>query len=304
MKQITIGGALPASALSLGLWRVGEMTPTAVRTLLETAVEEGIDFIDTADIYGGGKSEELLGGALRESGLREKVLVQTKCGIRRGQYDFSKEHILASVEGSLRRLQLDYVDALLLHRPDALVEPQEVAEVFALLQRQGKVRYFGVSNHKPMQMEFLQRALPQKLIANQLQFSLTNSTMLSAGTHANMELPDALDRDGGILDYCRLNDITIQVWSPLQYGVFQGSFLGNDEKYPELNRLLAQLAAEKGVTPAAVAFAWILRHPAKMQPITGTTDPQHLREVCRACDIEISREEWYQLYLASGNTLP
>ncbi len=304
MKTIKIGGVLPASELSLGLWRVGGMEPKAVRELVETAYREGIDFFDTADIYAGGESETLLGAAVKEAGLRDKVRIQTKCGIRPKQYDFSKEHILHSVEHSLARLDMDYIDVLLLHRPDTLMEPEEVAEAFDLLHRQGKVRYFGVSNQKPYQMELLQKFLPYKLIANQLQFSLTNSTMIDAGIHANMELPAAYDHDGGILEYCRLHGITIQPWSPLQYGVFEGTFMDNEEKFPELNALLAALAEQKGVSKAAIAFAWILRHPAKMQPIAGTTNPVHLRELCKASEVTISREEWYRLYLAAGNTLP
>jgi len=304
MKQRNLGGVLPASEISLGFWRVGGLEASAVRELVETAVEAGIDFFDTADIYAGGESETLLGGALKASGLREQVLVQTKCGIRPGQYDFSKEHILSSVEGSLKRLQLDYLGVLLLHRPDTLMEPEEVAEAFQILHSQGKVRQFGVSNHKPQQIALLQKYLPFKLLANQLQFSLTNTSMIDAGIHANMELDKALDRDGAILDYCRLQDITIQVWSPLRYGVFGGTFLDNYEVYPDLNEALDELAAQKGVSKAAVAVSWILRHPAKMQVIAGTTNPQHLRELCKAGDISISREEWYGLYLAAGNPLP
>lgn len=304
MKQILLSGTLPASALSLGFWRVGGIEIFAVQALLDAALESGVDFLDTADIYAGGESERLLGAALKAGGLRERFLIQTKCGIRPGQYDFSKEHILNSVDGSLKRLGVDYIDALLLHRPDTLVEPEEVAEAFSLLHRQGKVRYFGVSNHKPMQAELLQRALPFRLIANQLQFSLANTTMLGAGLHANMELDDALDRDGSVLDYCRLHNLTVQVWSPLQYGVFAGTFLDNNEKYAPLNKALDEMAQEKGVTKAALAIAWILRHPANMQVISGTCNPQHLREAAQGCDITISRKEWYALYLAAGNTLP
>jgi predicted oxidoreductase len=218
-------------------------------------------------------------------------------------FDFSRDHILAAVEGSLRRLQTDYLDVLLLHRPDTLVEPEEVADAFSQLHRAGKVRHFGVSNMNPGQIELLRRHVEQPLIANQLQLSLTNTGMIDAGFNVNMEIDPSIVRDGGILEYCRLHDITIQPWSPFQYGFFEGVFLGND-KFPELNRAIDAMAADKGVTNSAIAVAWLLRHPAKMQPILGTTQPQRVREIARAAQVEMTREEWYRLYLAAGNRLP
>ncbi len=304
MENIKLGGCLEGSRLSLGCWRVEGMGERDMERLVQTAWEEGITFYDTADIYGGGQSEVLLGAAIRSLGIRDQVLIQTKCGIRSGMYDFSKQHILHQIENSLTRLGMDYVDVLLLHRPDALAEPEEVAEVFDLLNRQGKVRYFGVSNHNSHQIALLQKYLGQKLIVDQLQFSLTNTGMIDAGLHVNMGWDAALDRDGGTLDYCRLHDITVQVFSPLQYGVFEGTFLDNDEKYPELNKLLDHMAEEKGVKKSAVSISWILRHPANMQVIIGTTKPDRIREISKSKDIRLSREEWYALYRSAGNRLP
>ncbi len=304
MKKLLVGGALAASEISLGCWRLAKLDAKAAEGLVAEALALGIDFFDNADIYGGGKAEELFGKAVASLGVRDNILIQTKCGIRNGLYDFSKEHILSAVEGSLKRLGTEYIDVLLLHRPDTLMEPGEVAEAFEQLHTRGKVRYFGVSNHNPGQIALLQKAVKQKLIANQLQFSLTNSTIIDAGLNVNMEHDPALMRDGGILEYCRLEGITIQAWSPLQYGVFEGTFMDNEEKFPEFNKKLGEYAALKGVAKSAVAFAWILRHPAKIQPIAGTTDPEHLRQLARASDITLTREEWYDLYKAAGNKLP
>ncbi|ACL77510.1 aldo/keto reductase [Ruminiclostridium cellulolyticum] len=305
MRRISIGnGALTASEISLGCMRISEMTKNDAANLINTALEEGIDFFDHADIYGGGKSEEVFAQAVdMRSSIREKFVIQTKCGIRQGYFDFSKEHILEAVDGSLKRLQTDYIDVLLLHRPDALVEPEEVAEAFSILQSNGKVRNFGVSNQNPMQIELLKKYLNQKIIVNQLQLSITNTGMIDAGINVNMKVEGSVDRDGSILDYCRLNDITIQPWSPFQFGFFEGVFLNND-KFPELNKKIDELAEEKGVANTAIAIAWLLRHPAKMQPIVGTTNAKRLKDICKASTIELTRQEWYEIYLAAGNKLP
>lgn len=304
MKNISIGGCFEASEIALGCWRTANLEPAQAERLLNTALEEGINLFDNADIYGGGRAEAVFGQSVKALGVRDKIIIQTKCGIRSGLYDFSKAHILEALDGSLQRLGTDYVDVLLLHRPDTLMEPEEVAEAFDILHMQGKVRFFGVSNHNPMQMELLQKYTPHKLVANQLQFSLTNSSMIDAGFNVNMEHNPALDRDGGVLEYCRLKEITIQAWSPLQYGVFEGTFIDNEEKFASFNAKLKAFADAKGVTKSAIAFAWILRHPAKIQAIAGTTSPEHLTELCRASDICLSREEWYELYRAAGNNLP
>ena len=305
MNRINIGnGKINASEISLGCMRISKLSVNEASILINTALEEGIDFFDHADIYGGGRSEEVFADAVNMNpSVREKLIIQTKCGIGQGYFDFSKEHILNSVEGSLKRLKTDYVDALLLHRPDTLMEPEEVAEAFDILNSSGKVRYFGVSNQNPMQIELLNKYLNQKIIINQLQLSITNTGMLDSGINVNMKIDSSIDRDGSILEYCRLKDITIQAWSPFQYGFFEGVFLDND-KFPELNRKINEVAEAKGVTNTAIAIAWILRHPAKIQPIAGTTSSKRLKDICMASTIELTRQEWYEIYRAAGNKLP
>jgi len=305
MKVIDIGkSGLIASEISLGCMRIVELEQPEIDTLINTALEVGIDFFDHADVYGGGKSEELFAAALkRSSTAREKIILQSKCGIRPGAFDFSREYILSAVEGSLNRLQTEYLDVLLLHRPDTLMEPEEVADAFSQLHQSGKVRHFGVSNMNPGQIELLRKFVDQKLVANQLQLSLTNTGMIDSGINVNMQIDRAIDRDGSILEYCRLHDITIQPWSPFQYGFFEGVFLDND-KFPELNRTINAMAEDKRVTNSAIAIAWLLRHPAKMQPIVGTTNPTRVRDIAQASSVEMTRLEWYALYLAAGNALP
>ena len=304
MKQILIGGKIPASAISLGCMRISGMSKKDAETLLRTAIDEGINFFDHADIYGGGKSEEVFADALSDTpSLRDKILIQSKCAIHDGIYDFSKEHILKSVEGSLKRLKTDHLDFLLLHRPDTLMEPEEVAEAFSQLKSSGKVLHFGVSNQKPLQMELLNRCLDEKLLVNQLQLSLCHTGMMDSGLNVNMQIDRARDLDGSVLEYCRLNQVTIQAWSPFQYGFFEGVFIGS-EKFPELNKALDRLAEQYNVTPSAIAIAWILRHPAKIQAILGTTNAQRVKDICKASEVELTRMEWYELYKAAGNQLP
>lgn len=305
MKTVPIAHCdLAASEISLGCMRISEMSNQEISHLVHTAIEGGINFFDHADIYGGGQSETRFAEALGMTPqLRETIILQSKCGIRQGMFDFSKEHILEAVDGSLKRLQTEYLDVLLLHRPDTLVEPEEVAEAFTILEESGKVRYFGVSNQNPMQIELLKKFVRQPLIINQLQLSITNTGMIDAGINVNMEIDPSIDRDGSILDYCRLHDITIQPWSPFQYGFFEGVFLDNP-KFPDLNQKIDELAAAKGVANTAIAIAWLLRHPARMQPIIGTTNADRVKDICRASDITLSRQEWYEIYRAAGNKLP
>ena len=305
MKYLKIAKSdMDASEISLGCMRISGLSNQQIAALVNTALDEGINFFDHADVYGGGKSESKFAEALEMTPrLRERLLIQTKCGIRPGMYDFSKGHILEAVDGSLERLKTDYIDVLLLHRPDALVEPEEVAEAFTVLQKNGKVKHFGVSNQNPMQIELLQKYVNQPIIVNQLQFSITNTGMVDKGINVNMEIDPSIDRDGSILDYCRLHDITIQPWSPFQYGFFEGVFLDN-EKFPELNQKINDIAADRGVANTAIAIAWILRHPARMQPIVGTTNPSRLKDICKASDVTLTRREWYEIYLAAGNKLP
>lgn len=235
--------------------------------------------------------------------VRENIILQSKCGIRKGMFDFSKEHILQSVDGILQRLNTEYLDTLLLHRPDALVEPEEVAEAFDILEQSGKVRHFGVSNQNPMQIQLLQKYVKQPIVANQLQLSITNANMISNGINVNMENDSAINRDGSILDFCRLHDITIQPWSPFQFGFFEGVFLGND-KFPELNQQIDEIADKYQVSNTTIAIAWLLRHPANMQPVIGTMNVDRLIDCIKASDVYLTREEWYSIYRAAGNILP
>ncbi|OPH46676.1 aldo/keto reductase [Paenibacillus ferrarius] len=305
MKQLALGKSdLTTSEISLGCMRIAEMEPSEVAQLIGAALDAGINLFDHADIYGNGRSEEVFAKAVGKLPIaREEIVIQSKCGIRKGYYDFSKEYIVSSVEGILHRLNTDYLDVLILHRPDTLMEPEEVAEAFDQLHHSGKVRHFGVSNHHSMQIELLNRYLNQKLIVNQLQFGLAFSGMVDAGLNVNMSNDASMNRDGSILEYCRVKDMTIQTWSSLQYGFFEGTFL-NSDLYPELNKILSRLAEEKSVTSAAVAIAWVLRHPARMQPVLGTTNAKRVAEMAKASEITLSKQEWYELYLAAGNKLP
>lgn len=306
MRKIQLGSSeLNVPVVAVGCMRIKSLDKQHAEKFVRTALEEGANFFDHADMYGGGECETIFADALgMNDDVREKVILQSKCGIRldKGMYDFSKSHILESVDGILRRLKTDYLDILLLHRPDALVEPEEVAEAFDQLERSGKVRHFGVSNQKPMQIELLKKAVQQPIIVNQLQLSVTNATMISNGLSVNMLVDAALDRDGSVLDYCRLHDITIQPWSPFQYGFFEGVFL-NNEKFPELNQQINEIADRYQVSNTTIAIAWLLRHPAKMQPVIGTMNIERLRDSCRASDIHLTREEWYSIYTAAGNAV-
>lgn len=305
MKSISIGnGKIQVPEIGFGCMRIKELkTKEAVRELIDTAMDQGINFFDHANIYAGGGAEEIF-GEVTEPGLRSKMLIQTKCAIRPGCcFDFSKEHIISSVEGSLKRLKTDYIDILLLHRPDTLMEPEEVAGAFEELEKSGKVRYFGVSNENPYQMELLNKYCGQKILINQLQFSIAHCGIVDAGINVNIHNDAGTNRDGGVLEYCRLKDITIQAWSPFQYGMFEGVFL-NNEKFLLLNEKIDRMAEKYQVTNNAIAIAWILRHPARIQAIVGSTNKQRVADICKASDITLTREEWYELYMAAGKKLP
>lgn len=305
MKQVKICGGLTAPAVIVGCMRLSELSEESMGRLIHTAVENGSNYFDLADVYAQGKSEELFGAALEKhtSLRREDIVLQSKCGIREGRYDFSAQYILSAVDGILKRLRTDYLDVLLLHRPDALVEPEEVAQALDTLERTGKVKYFGVSNHKPMQIELLKKYVRQELVINQLQFSLPVSNMVANGLEVNMGTDGAVDRDGSVLDYCRLRDITIQAWSPFQKPAWKGCFLGSGE-YAQLNKEIAVLSEKYKAPDTAIAAAWILRHPAHMQLVTGTSNEKRLLDILSAADIALEREEWYRLYLAAGHILP
>ncbi|HAN21872.1 MAG: aldo/keto reductase [Clostridiales bacterium GWF2_36_10] len=305
MKTLRLGlSGLQVPVIAVGCMRINRLSKTEAKRFVQTALDEGANFFDHADIYGGGACEEIFADAIDMSdNIRDKIILQSKCGIRKGLYDFSKKYILDSVDGILKRLRTDYLDVLLLHRPDALVEPDEVAEAFDIIQSSGKVRNFGVSNQNSMQIQLLQKSLKQPIITNQLQLSITNVTMISSGINVNMENTAAVGRDGSVLDFCRLNDITIQPWSPFQFGFFEGVFLDND-KFPELNAKINEIADKYKVNNTTIAIAWILRHPAKMQPVTGTMNIGRLKDCIKASDIYLTREEWYEIYRAAGNKLP
>lgn len=305
MKNLIIGDTnLEVSEIGLGCMRITELQDKKeVRNLIDTAMDQGIDFFDHADIYSKGHAEEVFGEVV-DSAMRQNMIIQSKCGIIPGKaYDFSKEHILKSVDESLKRLRTDYLDILLLHRPDTLMEPEEVAEAFELLEKSGKVRYFGVSNQNSMQIELLNKYCGNRIKINQLQFSIAHCDIVDSGLNVNVHSEAGANRDGSILEYCRLKDITIQAWSPFQYGMFEGVFL-NNEKFPKLNKLINELADKYQVTNNAIAVAWILRHPARIQPIVGTTNKNRLTGICKASEVNLTREEWYALYMAAGKVLP
>ena len=296
--------SLNVSNIALGCMRLSSLSKQEASYVIHNALDLGVNFFDHADIYGDGESESIFSEAINITpALREKMVIQTKTGIRKGYFDFSKAHILDSVDESLKRLKTDYIDVLLLHRPDALVEPEEVAEAFSTLKESGKVRHFGVSNHSPLQIELLKKYVEQDLIANQLQFSIMFTGMIDAGLNVNMQHSPATDRDGGILDYSRLNDMTIQAWSPFHYGFFGGIFVDHPD-FPMLNAKLEEIANRYGVTKSAIAIAWIIRHPAHMQTIVGTMTPDRLRDISKASELLITRKEWYDIYQAAGNELP
>lgn len=308
MRYITLGqDDKELSEIVLGMMRIKDKSVREVEELVETALSVGINAFVLADIYGRGRCEELLGLVLKNRpDLREKMWIQSKCGIRIEEFtyfDFSKDYIIKSVDGILQRLKIDHLDSLLLHRPDALMESDQVAEAFDLLYKQGKVRDFGVSNQNPMMMELLKKDVKQPLAVNQLQLSAAFTPGFESGFHVNMEDSQAAIRDGSIFEYCKLHDVVIQAWSVLQFGYFKGNFVGN-EKFQALNQVLDRLAIKYGVTSSTIAISWILRYPAKMQAVVGTTNPKHLREVSQAANFSLTRKEWYEIYLAAGNDLP
>lgn len=306
MKKIKLGTSeIETSQIALGCMRMANLEEEKVNKLVNSALECGINFFDHADIYGGGKSEEIFSKAMNiNDDLRERIIIQSKCGIIPGKmYDSSKEHILKSVDNSLKRLKTTYLDVLLIHRPDILVEPEEVAEVFRILKESGKVKYFGVSNHSPLQIELLNKYLDEQLIINQLQFGIMHTGMLDFGINVNMENEASRNKDGEILNYCRLNDITIQAWSPYQYGFFDGCFIDND-KFKELNIVLQELAEKYCVSKTAIATSFISRHPAKIQTIIGTTNEKRIFDIVKSDEVLLSREDWYKIYKVAGNELP
>ncbi|PRO64802.1 aldo/keto reductase [Alkalicoccus urumqiensis] len=305
MKQIEIGtSGVHTGEIALGCMRMNQLNAAEAEKVIRTSMEAGITLFDHADIYGKGESEEIFGKAVDLNGPdRQHMIIQSKCGIRGGFFDFSKEHIVRSVEESLKRLGTDYMDILLLHRPDALMEPEETAEAFHQLRREGKVTHFGVSNQHPGQVELLEDAFDEKLHVNQLQLSLMHTPMIDAGFNVNMRNDAAVNRDGGLLEYTRKRGMTLQAWSPLQHGMIEGPFLNNDQ-FPEVNKALDSFAEKKGVTNTAAALAWILRLPLSVQPVIGSMNTERIAGAAEASNVKMTREEWYELYRAAGNDLP
>lgn len=306
MNLVNCNDELNVSEVALGCWRMDVLSDEAALNVVQNALNNGINFFDHADIYGNGVSEEKFGRVWKNAACsREEIIIQSKAGIflEENYYDFTKTHILEAVDGSLKRLQTDYLDVLLLHRPDTLFEPEEVAEAFDVLERSGKVRYFGVSNQNPTQIELLKKCVKQKLYFNQLQFSLMHTGLVDAGICVNNNVEGAVVRDGGALEYCRKEEIKLQAWSPFQYGFFEGIYLDNP-KFPELNCVIQRMAEEKGVPGSAIAAAWILRHPAFAQCIVGTMNTERLTGICQASEVELTVREWYELYKAAGHFVP
>ena len=308
MKTFDIAnGPQNVSAIIQGCMRMPALSKEDAAKVIRTAFDCGVNFFDHATCYGAGEAETRFAEAFPLTGIRRSdIYIQSKCGIcpERQEFDWTKENILSSVDGILQRLQTDYLDTLLLHRPDLLFDPEDVADAFDTLASAGKVRWFGVSNLMPMQIELLQKYVKQPLVIDQVQLSLEQSQLIDQPLYMNNKTTDlSINRDGSALDYCRLHDITVQAWSPLQIGMFGGTFIDNPD-YPELNNALAEIASREGVSKAATAIAWILRHPARMQAIIGTMNPQHIQDARAAANVTLSHHDWYALYLASGKFLP
>jgi predicted oxidoreductase len=305
MKKTTLGSStIQTGEIALGCMRMSRLSLSEAEAVVKNALELGINLFDHADIYGKGRSEEVFGKAVNlRSSIRDKMIIQSKCGIREGFYDFSEQHIIQSAESSLQRLGTDYLDVLLLHRPDVLMEPEETAEAFRKLKASGKVKYFGISNHNPAQIELLSTCLEEDLIINQMQLSLVHTPMIDHGFNVNMTGREAVNRDGQTIEYMRRNNMTLQAWSPFQHGMIEGSFLGNG-KFPHINEELNEMAEVKQVSVEALAAAWLLRLPMSIQPVVGTMNINRLKKISQASNVSLSRQEWYSLYRAAGNNLP
>ena len=313
MEKIKLGGSsLEASRIVLGCMRIADMEDRALAKHINRAIELGINLFDHADIYGDGECERKFSKVLTSEVNREDILLQSKCGIRHAgdsnrkedqYYDLSKDYILDSVDGILERFGTDYLDLLMLHRPDALMEPGEIAEAFDRLHDSGKVKHFGLSNFHTTQFDFVQKHTDHKLVTNQVQFGVGAPHMINSRMQANTPFEGAGDRDGGLLEHSRLNDVTLQAWSPFHYGYFEGIIM-DDPKYRTLNDVLEDIGHSHGLTKNAVAVAWILRHPANMQTIIGTTNTSRLGDIAKAGNVTLTREEWYRIYKAAGHMLP
>ena len=290
--------------IGLGCMRLGKLNIEEAEELISCALNNGITLFDHADIYGNRKCEALFGEVLkRNPNFREKMIIQSKCGICRGYYDLSKEYIIKQVEESVRLLNCGYLDILLLHRPDALVDYEEVNEAINYLYDKGLIKEFGVSNMNPIQIELYNKKLDHKIKHNQVQFSIVHSHMISEGLFVNMSEEESSIRSGNLIEYSMLKDIKLQAWSPLMASWNDGTFIDNP-KYDKLNKKLEEISSKYQASKNCIAISWILRHPANILPIVGTTSIVHLNEMIKAKDIKLTREEWYSLYLASNHILP
>lgn len=306
MKQIKMGpSTLNIPAMALGIMRMDSKTSDQAADAINAAYDSGINFIDSADIYGGGKSEEVFNAAFKKTRIsRDKMFIQSKTGIVPGKrYDFSKDYIISQVDGILNRMGIDYLDSLVLHRPDVLMDSEQVAEAFDKLQANGKVRFFGVSNFNASQIELLKTHVTQPIMFDQLQFGIMHSGMVDFNIHTNMTDDRSIDHDGQTLNYLQTHRITLQAWSPYQYGFFEGTFI-NNPKFPKLNEELQKLSDKYHVGKNAIAGAWILRYPAQIQVLVGSMNPEHIKDSAKAGDIALTKQEWYDIYLATGNDLP
>lgn len=307
MEMINLGSSnLKVSKVALGCMRMADKTVDEAAKVLQASLDAGINFFDHADMYGGGKSEKVFASAVKNLGIkREDMILQSKCGIdtKNGTFNFSKDYILESVEGILERLETDYIDVLILHRPDALMEVSQINDAFKILHDAGKVRHFGVSNQSPLQMDLMRSGVDFPLEANQVQFSLKHTGILDYGFNVNMNNDEGVQRGAGILEYAQIHKQTVQAWSPFFSGFFESIFIDNDD-FPELNEKLDEMAIKYDVAKEAVAVAWILRHPASTQVLIGTMTPSRIEKISKASDIELSHNDWYDLYKAAGNKLP
>lgn len=306
MKKIKLGSTdIDVSSIALGCMRMQEKSLQEAKEVIQAALDVGITLFDHADMYGDGKSELIFGQAMKEMGIkRDSIFIQSKCGINREEntFDFSKQYILDSVDGILERLGTDYLDMLLLHRPDALVEPKEVNEAFNELKASGKVRHFGVSNQSGMMIDLLKSEVEVPLVANQLQLSIMQTAMLDYGLNFNVQSAMGTDHAAGIMEYSRINKMTIQAWSPFYAGFFKAVFVDNED-YPEINAKMKELGEKYGVSSEAIAVAWIERHPAQIQTIIGSMNPDRIRRIGDSYKATLTRKEWYELYKAGGNKL-
>lgn len=303
MKKIKLGGSnLKVPVIGLGCMRMSEITVDQAAIVIRTAVDAGINFFDHADIYGRGESEKLFARAIRQTNIkRDEIVLQSKVGIRQGYYDFSYDHIIQSVDEILNRLDTSYLDSLLLHRPDTLMETEELAQAFKDLRKSGKVNHFGVSNHSPKQMELIRRETGEQLITNQLQLSIPHAGLISSGINVNCRQKSIFPYTNELLEDSRLSSYTIQAWSPVmgESGVFL-----IDSNYAHLNNTLDSFAKKYKSTKDAMAIAWLLRHPANIQVIIGTMNPKRIKDYAQAASITLNRPDWYEIYRAAGHQLP